>query len=83
MDDASVIVTMVFKPFDFFVMFWNGRPGYDDSLGRRLDLIVSGLNNGHTLECTASQVHGAEATRDSDIDAWKVDKQRSRECGKK
>ena len=81
-DDTSVIVPMAFKPMDVFVMFWNGGPGYGDPLERKLDLIESDLNNGHALDFTARQVYGAEATRDSDGGAWKVDNEKSSEYRK-
>jgi acetone carboxylase alpha subunit len=76
-DDTSVLVPMQFKPYDVFVMFWNGGPGYGDPLERKLDLIESDLNNGFTLDFSSKAVYGIEASRDRESGAWTVDREKS------
>ncbi len=76
-DDTSVLVPMPFKPYDVFVMFWNGGPGYGDPLERKLDLIQGDLNNGFTLDFSARAVYGIEAFKDHESGAWVVDKEKS------
>ncbi|MBN1691537.1 MAG: hydantoinase B/oxoprolinase family protein, partial [Dehalococcoidia bacterium] len=76
-DDTSVLVPMQFKPYDVFVMFWNGGPGYGDPLERKLELIESDLNNGFTLGFSSRDLYGSEAFQDMETGGWKVDEKKS------
>jgi acetone carboxylase alpha subunit len=82
-DDTSVLIPMSFKPYDVFVMFWNGGPGYGDPLERNLDSIENDLNNGFTLDFSAKAVYGVASDRDSVSGAWRVDKQNSLDLRKR
>jgi N-methylhydantoinase B/oxoprolinase/acetone carboxylase alpha subunit len=81
-DDTSVLVPMPFKPYDVFVMFWNGGPGYGDPLERRFNLIEGDLNDGHTLDFSARAVYGVEVFKEPESGAWKVDEVKSQNLRK-
>jgi len=81
-DDTSVLVPMPFKPYDVFVMFWNGGPGYGDPLERRFNLIEGDLNDGHTLNFSARAVYGVEVFKEPESGAWKVDEVKSQNLRK-
>jgi len=82
-DDMTTLMPTEFKPYDIYLCFWNGGPGYGDPIERRPQLIEQDLNNGYSLPETARSVAGAVSYREDESGEWKVDVNKTGELRKK
>jgi N-methylhydantoinase B/oxoprolinase/acetone carboxylase alpha subunit len=82
-DDQTTLLPTDFKPYDIYLCFWNGGPGYGDPIERKLQLVEQDLNNGHSLAETAMSVSGVVSCQDGTSGEWKVDATKTAELRKK